>query len=196
MERWEGRRADTGNDRQDKEVPVTGGDALGQRPRQPPHGGDPLLDLTGGRDDLPGGPRGGGGDNRQGGGKRATIGRGRRGLSALEGQDDAGDATSLVPPLLLLLLLLLSLLSSSAITEEHVVGGVPSSADADLDAIPTDKEDVIDIDNNGAMVAAVIATPDTAGGNNAKEAIVLSLLSSMRRTLISILLVIRKQILV
>jgi hypothetical protein len=109
-------------------------------------------------------------------------------LSALDGQDDARDATSLAPPLLSLLLSLLS-----AIEEEHVTGGVPSSADADLDTVPADKEDVIDVDNNGAMVAAVIATPDTTRGDDAREVIVLALLTSTRRTLISILLVIHNK---
>ena len=67
------------------------------------------------------------------------------------------------------------------------------SADADLDAVPTDKEDVIDVDNDGAMVAAAIATPDTTGGNDAREGIVLALSSSTRGTYISILLVIHKK---
>ena len=74
--------------------------------------------------------------------------------------------------------------------EEHVAGGVPLSANADLDTIPTDKEDVVDVDNNGAMVAAVIATQDTTGGDDKREVIVLALSLSTRRTLISILLVI------
>ena len=80
--------------------------------------------------------------------------------------------------------------SSSAIAEEHVARGVPSSAGANLDTVPTDKEDVVDVDDDGAMVAAVIATPNTTRGDNAREAIVLALSSSTRRTLISILLVI------
>ena len=88
--------------------------------------------------------------------------------------------------------MLSSSLLSSAIAEEHVAGGAPSSANADIDAVPADKEDVIDVDNNGAMVAVVIATPDTMGGNNVREAIVLALSSSTQRTLISILLVIHK----
>jgi hypothetical protein len=76
-------------------------------------------------------------------------------LSALNGQDNAADATPLAPP---------SLLSSSsslssAITEEDVAGGVPSSIDADLDAVPATKEDVVDADDDGATVAAVIPTP-------------------------------------
>jgi hypothetical protein len=64
MERWEGQRADADNDGRDKEAPAVGGDALGQQPQQPPHGGDPSLDLTGGRDDPPRGGTGGGEDNR------------------------------------------------------------------------------------------------------------------------------------
>ena len=116
-------------------------------------------------------------DDNRGGGRGG-------GLSALDGQDDAGDATSLAPPLLSLLLSLLS-----AIAEEHVAGGVPLSADADLDTVPADKEDVIDVDNDGAMVAAVIATPDTTGGDDAREAIVLALSSSTRRALIVLSLV-------
>ena len=40
------------------------------------------------------------------------------------------------------------------------------------------------------MVAAVIATLDTTGGDDVREAIVLALSSSTQRTLISILLVI------
>ena len=79
--------------------------------------------------------------------------------------------------------------SPSAITEEHVAGGAPSSADVDLDAVPADKEDVVDVDDDGAMVAAVIATPDTTGGNDARDAIVLALSSSTRRALTVISLV-------
>ena len=52
------------------------------------------------------------------------------------------------------------------------------SADADLDVVPADKEDVVEVDDDGAMVAEVIATPDTIGGDDAREAIVLALLSS------------------
>ena len=59
MKRWERRRADVDDDRRDKEVPAAGG-----------------LDLTRGRDDPPGGGTGGGEDDRQGEGKRATIGGG------------------------------------------------------------------------------------------------------------------------
>jgi hypothetical protein len=77
------------------------------------------------------------------------------------------------------LLLLLSL--SSAIAEEHIAGGVPLSIYADLDAVSTDKEDVVDIEDDGAMVAGVIATPDTTGGNGAREVNVLALLLSTRR---------------
>jgi hypothetical protein len=65
----------------------------------------------------------------------------------------------------------------SAIAEEHVTGGAPSSADANLDAVPTDKEDIVNVDDNRAMVAAVIATPNTKGDNDAREVIVLALLS-------------------
>jgi len=79
--------------------------------------------------------------------------------------------------------LLLSSSSSSAIAEEDVEGGVPSSVDADLNAVPANKEDVIDTDDDGAMVAAVIAMPDTTGGNDMREAIVLALLLSTRRAL-------------
>ena len=57
MKRWERRRADADNDGRDEEAPVAGGDALGRRPRLP-HGGEPSLDLTGGRDDPPGGATG------------------------------------------------------------------------------------------------------------------------------------------
>ena len=102
----------------------------------------------------------------------------------LDGRDDAADATPLAPPLLLL-----SSLSSSAIAEEDVAGGVPSSVDADLDAVPATKEDVVDADDDGATVAAVIATPDTTGGDDAREAIVLALSSSTRRALIVLSLV-------
>ena len=65
--------------------------------------------------------------------------------------------------------------------EEDVAGGVPLSDDTDLNAVPTNKEDVVDVDDNGAMVAAVIATPDTMGGNNPREAIILALSSSTQR---------------
>ena len=57
MKRWERRRADADDDGRDEEAPVAGGDALGRWPR-PPHGGGPSLDLTGGRDDPPGGATG------------------------------------------------------------------------------------------------------------------------------------------
>ena len=110
-------------------------------------------------------------------------------MSVLEGQDNVGDATSLAPPLLSSL----SLSPSSAIVEKHVTGGVPSPANANLDAIPADKEDVINVDDDGAMVVAVIAMPDTTGGNDARDVIVLALLLLTRRTLISILLVIHKK---
>ena len=115
-------------------------------------GGDPSLHLTGGLTIRLGGGKGGGQDDCQGGGERATIGGGRWGPSTIDGQDDRGDATSLAP------LLLLSSSLSSAIAEENVAGGSPSSANADLDAIPADKEDAVDVDDDRAMVAAVIAT--------------------------------------
>jgi len=83
------------------------------------------------------------------------------------------DATPLVPPSLLS-----SSSSSSAIAEEDAAGGVPSSVEADLDAVPANKEDIVDADNDGAMVAAVIATLDTTGGDDAREAILLALSSS------------------
>ncbi len=103
-------------------------------------------------------------------------------MSDLDGQDDAVDATPLAPP---------SLLPSSstlsfAIAEEDIAGGVLLSVGANLDAIPADKEDVVDTDNNGAMVAAVIAMMDTTGGNDAREAFVLALSLSTRRALILI----------
>jgi hypothetical protein len=72
----------------------------------------------------------------------------------------------------------------------------PSSADANLDAAPANKEDVLDADNDGAMSVMVIAMLDTTGGNDAREVIVLALLSSTQHTLISILLVINKKNLV
>jgi hypothetical protein len=93
------------------------------------------------------------------------------------------------PPLLLLSLSSLS----TIIAEENIAGGVLLSTDANLGAIPFDKEDVNNVDNNGVMVAAVIATPDTMGGNVARDAIVLALSSLTRRTLISILLVMYKK---
>ena len=95
-----------------------------------------------------------------------------------------GDATSLAPPLLL------SSSSPSAIAEEHIAGGAPCSTNADLNAVPADKEDVVGVDNDKAMVAAVIVTPDTTGGDDAREVIVLALLSSTRRKLKLKLLVI------
>ncbi len=76
-------------------------------------------------------------------------------------------------------------MSSSAIAEEDIVRGVPSSVDADLDAVPATKEDVVDADDDGATVAEVIATPDTTGVDDAREAIVLALSSSTRRALIN-----------
>ena len=102
----------------------------------------------------------------------------------LDGRGDAADATPLAPPSLLL-----SSSSSSAIAEVDVVGGVTSSVDADLDVVPATKEDVVDADDDGATVAAVIATPDTTGGDDAREAIVLALSSSTRHALIVLSLV-------
>ena len=119
----------------------------------------------------PGGPRGEEGMTVKVGANGRQSGGGERRSSALDGRDDMGDTTSLLPPLLLSLSSSSSL--SSAIAEEHVAGGVPTSADTDLGAIPADKEDVIDVDNDGAMVAAVIATPDITGGNDARETTVL-----------------------
>ena len=99
-------------------------------------------------------------------------------MSTLDGQDGAADA----PPLVMTLLLLLSLLlSPSAIPEEDIAGGVLSSADTDLDTVPADNEDVVDVDDNGAMVATVIAMPDTMGGDKATEAIILALLPLTRQ---------------
>ena len=72
----------------------------------------------------------------------------------------------LVPPPPLLLLSLSSL--STIIAEENIAGGVLLSTDANLGAIPFDKEDVNNVDNNGVMVAAVIATPDTMGDKSRK----------------------------
>jgi hypothetical protein len=43
MKRWERRRADADDDGRDEEVPVAGGDALGRRPRRPPHGGGTIA---------------------------------------------------------------------------------------------------------------------------------------------------------
>jgi hypothetical protein len=86
----------------------------------------------------------------------------------------------------------LSSSSSSAIAEEDVAGGVPSSVDADLYAVPANKEDVVnvvDADDDGAMVAAVIAKPDTTSGDNAREAIILALSLLTRRALIVLSLV-------
>jgi len=83
----------------------------------------------------------------------------------------------------------LSSSTSSAIAEEDVAGRVPSSIDTDLDVVPATKEDVVDADNGGATVVAVIATPDTMVGDDAREAIVLALSSSTRCTLIVLSLV-------
>ena len=79
--------------------------------------------------------------------------------------------------------------SSSAIAEEDVAGGVPSSVDADLNAVPATKEDVIDADDDRATVAEVIVTPDTTGGNDVREAIILALSSLTRSALIVLSLV-------
>jgi len=73
---------------------------------------------------------------------------------------------------------------------------VSSSVDAELDTVPANKEDVVDADGDGAMVAAVIATPDTTGGEDAREAIVLALLSSTQCALIVISLVMNTFLLV
>ena len=54
---------------------------------------------------------------------------------------------------------------------------------------PATKEDVVDAEDDGATVAEVIATPDTTGGDDAREAIVLALSSSTRRALIVLSLV-------
>ena len=146
--------------------------------------GDPLHDLTGGREDSPGGARG---EERMTVEVGASGPRSRGGgwsSSAFNGQVDTVDATPLAPPSLLLLSLL-----SSTIAEEDVAGGVLLFADADLDAVPADKEDIVNADNNGAMVAAVIAMPDTTGGDGARMAIALELLSSTQRALIVISLV-------
>ena len=70
--------------------------------------------------------------------------------SALDGRDEAADATPIAPPSLLSSS---SSSSSSAIAEEDVAGGVPSSVDADLDAVPATKEDVVDADDDRATVA-------------------------------------------
>jgi hypothetical protein len=99
--------------------------------------GELSLDFTGGWDDLPGGATGEREDDRQGGGERATIRGGGGILSTLDGRDNAVDATPLAPPSLLSSSLSSS--SSSAIAEEDAAGGVPSSVDADLDAVPATK---------------------------------------------------------
>ncbi len=104
-------------------------------------------------------------------------------LSALDGRDDAADSTPLASSLSS------SSSSSSPIAEEDVAGGVPSSVDANLDAVPATKEDIVYADEDGAMVAEVIAKPETTGGDNAREAIVLALSSSMPRALIVLSLV-------
>ena len=149
----------------------------------PSRGGNRSSTSPGAWKIRPGGPQG---KERTtvGGGERATIGGGGWSLSALNGRDDAADATPLAPPLLLL-----SSLSSSAIAEEDVAGGVPVSVDANLDAVPANKEDIVNTDNDGATAAAVIAMPDTTGGDDVREAIVLALSSSTRRALIVISLV-------
>jgi hypothetical protein len=102
-------------------------------------------------------------------------------LSAHNGRDDAVDATPLAASS--------SSSSSSAIAEEDVPGGVPLSVDADLDAVPATKEDVVYADDDRATVAAVVATPDTTDGDDAREVIVTALSSSTRCALIVLSLV-------
>jgi hypothetical protein len=134
----------------------------------------------------PGGPRGkerttvevGANGRRSGGGGVEFV------RAHLDGRGDATDATPLAPPSLLS-----SLSSLSAIAEVDVVGGVTSSVDADLDIVPATKEDVVDADDDGATVAAVIATPDTTGGDDVREVIVLALSSSTRHALLVLSLV-------
>ena len=132
----------------------------------------------------PGGAWGEEGKTVEVGANGQQSGGGRWRLSALEGRDNMGDATPLAPPLLL------SLSSSSSIAEEDVAGGALLSSDADLDAVPANKVGVINADNDRAMAAVVIAMPDTMGGDDAREVIILASLLSTGRTLISILLVI------
>ena len=55
---------------------------------------------------------------------------------------------------------------------------MPLSTDANLNTVPADKEDVLNGDNDEAMLAAVKAAPDTTGGNDVREAIILALLLS------------------
>ena len=178
--------ADVDDDGRDEEAPVAGGDALGRRPRRPPHGGGNRRSTSPGAGTIrPGGPRGKERTTVEVGANGRRSGGGRWSSSALDGRDDAADATPLAPSSLLSSLSS----SSSAIAEEDVAGVVPSSVDADLDAVPATKEDVVDADDDGAMVAAVIPTPDTTGGDDAREAIVLALSSSTRRALIVLSLV-------
>ena len=63
------------------------------------------------------------------------------------------------------------------------------SVNAELNAVPANKEDVVNADDDWATVAAVIATPDTTCGDDVREAIVLALSLSTRRALIVISLV-------
>ncbi len=149
------------------------GTPLDNDPNDPLTGGTRCSTSPGAGTICPGGPRGEERTTVEVGANRGRSGGGRWGSPTLNGQDNTGDATSLTPPLLLSVSL-----SSSAIAEEHVAGGAPSSADADLDAVPTDKDDVINVDDDGAMVVVVIAMLDTTGGNDAREAIVLALSSS------------------
>ncbi len=150
----------------------------------PSWGGDRRSTSPGAGTIRPGGARGKEKTTVEVGVNGRRSGGGRWSLSALDGRDDAADATPLAQPSLLS-----SLSSSSAFMEEDFAGGVPSSVDAELDAVPANKEDVVDADDDGATVAAVIATLDTTGGDGARKAIILALSSSMRRALIVISLV-------
>ena len=167
-----------------EEAPVAGGDALGRWPR-PPHGGGGVAR-----------PHRGPGRSARGGhgGKRGRPSRwGRMGNNRGGGVefvcphlDDRGDAADATP----LTSLLLSSSLSSVIAGVDVVGGVTSSVDANLDVVPATKEDVVDVDDDGATVAAVIATPDTTGGDDlVREVIVLELSLSTRYALIVLSLV-------
>ena len=146
----------------------------------PSRGGDRRSTSPGAGTIRPGGPRGkerttvevGANGRRSGGGGVEVV------CAHLDGRGDATDATPLAPPSLLS-----SSSSSSAIAEVDIVGGVTSSVDADLDVVPATKEDVVDADDDGATVTAVIATPDTTGGDDAREAIVLALSSLTRHAL-------------
>jgi hypothetical protein len=157
-------------------------------PNDPLTGGNRRSTSPGARTIRLGGPWGKERMTVEVGANGRRSGRGGWSSSALNGQDDAADATPLVPPSLLSPLSTSSS-SSSVIAEEDVAGVVPSSVDADLDVVPATKEDVVNADDDGSTAAAVIATPDTTGGNDAREAIVLALSSSTRRALIVLLLV-------